>query len=151
MENQENNNSVADVAQDPDTITYQPTQLKDTVFPSTEAPVWSMCTDEAGGISWYIAAMNAGVDSEHVPVFLSEGHSIRFASVDSMGVGIPGLIEEELLIILKDRTTKLNAMSPDPEYDKMLTGLDICLRALKAKRIHDGANDDTDIVSDVEA
>jgi hypothetical protein len=112
-------------------------ELEGVVFPSTEKTIAVLKDDTYGGAHRYYVTNclghNAGV-TEYTP---GQGQVIQFIEKPADGSAvIPGIQSEQLILILVDRTEKLNAKFPCVENVEMITLLQGILN-LSRKRVED--------------
>ena len=109
--------------------------LPDTVFPSEEKTIVPRQTDDeyGGAHAYYIRRCKGFKDGETIYAdtseFVRDWTTIQFVQKLENGQVIPGLQNEQLIIVLKDRIKKLNAKFPHPENENMLNALDDFLEA----------------------
>jgi hypothetical protein len=112
------------------------------VYPSKETSIYAVIETGKeseqlpfGGAHEYILRHNVGFENNDHKY--SEGTThLKFVRRLESGEMVPGLQSEQLIIMLKDRTHKLNKKFPSPQNEKMLIGLDMFLEACK-ERIDD--------------
>lgn len=114
-------------------------RLLETVFPSDvqSIAVWNT-NDQYGGAHVYSLQGNVGFhdgETHYEKIYFP----IAFCHNKEDGTVIPGILNEQLIIVLKDRITKLNAVYPHPENENMLIALDEFLAASK-RRIEERMN-----------
>ena len=113
--------------------------LEATVFPSDVKTIATCQTDdEYGGThAYYIRRCTGFKVGETIysdtGEFVRDWTTIQFVQKFENGFLIPGLQNEQLIIVLKDRIKKLDAKFPHPENQNMLKALDDFLEASKRR------------------
>lgn len=109
------------------------------VYPSDETSVWmSGPTDEYGGAHHYTIKNSRGFSDGKAQS--GDGfQQINFVKKLHDGTMLEGAQSEQLVLILIDRTKKLNSVYPSPQNEKMIHHLQGYLDACK-ERIDDRIN-----------
>lgn len=102
------------------------------VFPSNESTITVENDGIYGGAHNYQAKKCLGYrDGE--TVYIDDSVSIQFVRKDDNQETIAGLQSEQLVLILLDRTQKLNNRFPSKQNEKMIEGLQLFLDACKER------------------
>lgn len=114
--------------------------LNVTVFPSNQPTISVKEDADYGGAHEYEIQECKGYDPYNKTTNYSiTTQRVRFLQKKDNGEIIPGLQSEQLVLMLIDRTNKLNARFPSPQNEKMIQGLQMFLEACK-ERIEDRIN-----------
>lgn len=115
--------------------TDTPRQTLDcTVYPSDEKTI-SVVGDDYGGAHCYCVRESKGF-ADGKAEYVDTEQVIQFVHKTDDGTVVPGLQSEQLVQVLLDRHSKLNAKYPSEQYAKMKKGLTMFLNACK-ERIDD--------------
>jgi hypothetical protein len=106
-----------------------------TVFPSQEKTIYCLPTDDKfqGAHNYWVSPMvgyGAGALYAKEPEAAIE---LRFVKCREDGTWQPGLQSEQLLLLLKDRHEKLNAVFPSDDHAQFIAGIDLALEALERR------------------
>jgi hypothetical protein len=113
--------------------TYNKT-LDATVFPSEIKTISVKDDKEYGGAHQYEIQECLGfVPEKQATAYTNTTQRIRFVSKADDGSMTPGLQSEQLVLMLLDRTQKLNARFPSEQNAKMMAGLQMFLDAAKER------------------
>lgn len=112
-------------------------QLDYLVFPSEEKSVF-VTEDSYGGAHNYYVKASKGTNNG-VTEYVEQTIELQFVYKNEAGEITPGLQNEQLIYVLKDRIEKMNARFPSSYNDEMLQALDSFLTASR-RRIEDRLN-----------
>lgn len=104
------------------------------VYPSKELTISVEEDKDYGGAHEY--SMRNSVGFNGMPYYVESEQTIRFVQKNLDGSMTPGIQSEQLVLILLDRTKKLDAAFPSDQNKKMIEGLEMFLEACK-ERIDD--------------
>lgn len=104
------------------------TVLDSTVFPSDEKTIAVEPDPDYGGAHCYHIKNCVGFNNGKTG-YVPEEQTIQFVQKNADGSIIPGLQSEQLVLMLIDRHTKLNAKYPDPRFDRLVGSLRAFLQA----------------------
>ena len=107
-------------------------ELEKTVFPSKEKTLSVIKDTEYNGAHVYYAKNCIGFENGETK-YIGTEQQIRFVKKDNDGSIIPGLQTEQVILILIDRTRKLNDRFPSPENQAILHGLQEALHACEMR------------------
>ena len=103
------------------------------VYPSRVRSVAVQHDDTYQGAHSYRLLESMGFkDGETQYVATVQG--LHFVQKDTDGTMTPGILSEQLLILLMDRHRKLNAKFPSPQFEQFMTGCQMALDA-QAERV----------------
>lgn len=108
------------------------------VFPSEENTITAEQDEQYGGAHYY-QIQNCKGFSNGKTEYDESLQSIQFVHKADNGEMTPGVQSEQLVLMLIDRTAKLNARFPSEQNEKMLKGLQMFLDACK-ERVQDRIN-----------
>jgi len=110
-------------------------QIEAAVFPSQENTI-TVAEDKNYGGAHYYQIQNCKGFINNETQYDDTFQSFEFVHMGDDNVITPGLQSEQLVLMLLDRHTKLNARFPSAENDKMIEGLHMFMNAC-AKRVKD--------------
>lgn len=106
--------------------------LHETVFPSEDATI--KFRDTPRGCDEYTINEMIGFDKEkNRPVYGNSTQTIRFVHSNVQQGMNYGLQSEQLVLMLIDRTRKLNKQLPSPHSAKMIAGLEVFMDACRER------------------
>ena len=118
-------------------------ELEGIVFPSHQRTIFSAFNPEEdeynGGAHHYCLNHCAGHGANDT-VYLFSEQCIQFIHVREDGKVIPGIQDEQLLLVMIDRMNRLNDRFPSKYYVEIMTGLEQAREGMekrKRERLHD--------------
>ncbi|MES2386515.1 MAG: hypothetical protein V4543_00830 [Bacteroidota bacterium] len=108
--------------------------LEETVYPNKNASVFfSQLDGEYAGAHVYHMLETSGFEGDSYK-YLQEAQAINFIYKRKKGEGfVPGIISEQLLLVLIDRTKKLNSEFPSTDNEMCIFYLKKALKCLEAR------------------
>lgn len=103
--------------------------LDDVVFPNKERTIFAHNVEDEYGGAHHYKILNFNVDGYHMST-----QEIQFVKINEDKSVTPGLQDEQLLLMLLDRTKKLNKRFPCAENEEMVSLYEQLL-AVKKKRV----------------
>jgi hypothetical protein len=110
-------------------------ELNAKVFPSKENTIKVYDDDTYGGAHLYNIKECKGFNNGETE-YVNSIQAIRFVKKLDDGTIVPGLQSEQLVLMLLDRTKKLNNRFPSEQNEKMMEGLQMFLDACQ-ERVQD--------------
>lgn len=102
------------------------------VFPSEEKTIEVVYDKTYGGAHCYIMRECLGF-ADGVTSYTGNSQVIQFIQKLDDGTVIPGVLSEQLALVLLDRHRKLNARFPSSQNEKMIRGLEMFLEASRER------------------
>jgi hypothetical protein len=104
------------------------------VFPSDKRTIMVEDDPVYGGAHRYHVVGSLGFEDGEALYDYSDNHVLQFVHKTSPdGPTIPGLQNEQLALVMRDRVLKLNAKYPSTHNEKMITGLQMFLDACRER------------------
>jgi hypothetical protein len=110
------------------------TEIEAKVYPSDRNTITVKVDTTYGGAHRYEINDCKGFDPNSQKTgYLDTTQRFRFVYKSDDGTMVPGLQSEQVVLMLLDRTQKLNARFPSPQNEKMMAGLQMFLNACKER------------------